>query len=496
MSELAPPLAPGVRRSRRLDVVRQREKQIAVLQLQQRLEIAALTKEDLGGLSARYVGDEVGLQLDLSPRQGRNVVERAQMLADFPAAHAKIADGTWLMPHADAVVDELGGTGLAHAQQDEVLDLVLERCAGRRTPWELRNAVRSAVLVLFPEAAVERARKAAEDRGVRCYPERGGASLLAFGPAQRVAEIMACLDTMAGSCEPDDPRGLDARRFDTLHSLVCGRAQPGQWQAQLLITLASADGQDELPAEVVGFGPVTAEEGRQIIASGAELRRVVVDEHGQLVAVDDKVHKADLAPPSAPERVPAAPTGDAESDAVLEPDEDPVDAFDTDWVAANTDHDRTVRDLDRQARMPAPVGPTVAPSYPARGWTAGGLARAFARIRSDEVRCLDLSTSSYAPTRRLKRHLERRDKTCIWPGCPRLAKHSDKDHLIPWPRGSTSEKNLADECQHHHQAKHDCFTVVRLNDGTFRWTTPCGKEYDRAPRPVLDAWPFRELHRT
>lgn len=79
----------------------------------------------------------------------------------------------------------------------------------------------------------------------------------------------------------------------------------------------------------------------------------------------------------------------------------------------------------------------------------------------------------------------------IWPGCPRLAKHCDKDHLIPWPRGSTTEKNLADECEHHHQAKHDCFTVVRLSDGTFRWTTPCGKEYDRAPRPVLDAWPFR-----
>src|SRR5690242_7489232 len=130
MSELAPPLTPRVRRSRRLDVVRQREEQIAVLQLQQRLEIAALAKEDLGGLTARYVGDEVGLLLDVSPRQGSNVVDRAQMLADFPAVHARIADGTWLMPHAEAALDELVGTGLLREQQDEVLDLVLSRCAG------------------------------------------------------------------------------------------------------------------------------------------------------------------------------------------------------------------------------------------------------------------------------------------------------------------------------------------------------------------------------
>jgi hypothetical protein len=498
-------------------VVRRREEQIAVLQLQQRLEIAALAREDLGGLTARYVGDEIGLLLDKSPRQGHNVVEGAQLFADFPAVHARIADGTWLMPHADAVVDELVCTELTRAQQDEVLDLVLERCSGRRTPWELRSAVRSAVLVLFPEATVDRAKKAAADRDVRCHAERGGASLLAFGPAQEVAEMMACLDTMAGPCEADDARSIAQRRFDVLHSLVCGRVQPGQWQAQVLITLASAEGQDELPAEVVGLGSITAAEGRAIIAGGAELRRVVMDDHGQLVTVDDKVHRPDLAPPVGPERIPAAPTHDDESDELLEPDEDPVDAFDTDWVDANTDGGRVIQELDRQSRMraPAPVdlgshanaggqedlGPgagagapaetPLAPSYPAYGWSAAALALAFHRIRTGVVHQADLSTSSYAATRRLKRHLELRDKTCIWPGCPRLAKHSDKDHLIPWPRGSTSEKNLADECEHHHQAKHDCFTVVRLSDGTFRWTTPCGKEYDRAPRPVLDAWLFR-----
>jgi hypothetical protein len=493
MSELAPPPAPGARRSRKLDEVRRRAEQISILEAQQRLDIAALAIEDLGGLTARYVGDEIGLLLEKSPRQGRNVLECAQMFTDFPAVHAKVGDGTWLIHHADAVIEELIGTELDRSQQDDVLELVLSRCSGSRTPWELRAAVRSAVLVLFPEAAVDRAKKAAADRDVCSYLDRGGASLLAFGPAQQIAEMMACLDTMSDPCEPGDERGVKQRRFDTLHDLVCGRQQPSQWQAQLLITLGSAEGEDELPAEVVGLGSITAAEGREVIAKGAELRRVVVDGNGRLVAVDDTLLRPDLAPPPSPEGVPAAPTHDAESDALLEPDEEPLDAADTDWVEANTDHDRVVRDLDRlpsaqlrvrgvaTARIPRPEG----------GWTAGGLARALHRVRTDPVRPVDLSTSAYAPTRRLKRHLERRDKTCIWPGCPRRARYCDKDHLIPFPRGSTTERNLADECEHHHQAKHDCFTVVRIDDGTFRWTTPCGKQYERAPRPVLDAWLFR-----
>jgi hypothetical protein len=112
-------------------------------------------------------------------------------------------------------------------------------------------------------------------------------------------------------------------------------------------------------------------------------------------------------------------------------------------------------------------------------------------MSTEPVRHLDLHTDAYAVPARLKRHLVLRDRTCVFPGCPRPALRCDKDHLIPWPRGSTSEDNLADECEHHHQGKHDCLTVQRLPDGTFRWTTPSGLSADRPPRPVLDAWTYR-----
>jgi hypothetical protein len=120
---------------------------------------------------------------------------------------------------------------------------------------------------------------------------------------------------------------------------------------------------------------------------------------------------------------------------------------------------------------------------------------ALGKIRTEPVRAVDLHSDAYAVPRRLKRHLELRDRTCVFPGCPRKAIRCDKDHLIPWPRGSTSERNLANECEHHHLGKHDCLTVERLPDGTCRWTTPCGVTADRPPRPVLDAWTYRTLER-
>jgi hypothetical protein len=125
-------------------------------------------------------------------------------------------------------------------------------------------------------------------------------------------------------------------------------------------------------------------------------------------------------------------------------------------------------------------------------WTPAGFATALHQIRTAAVRRVDLSTDAYRPAKALKRHLEARDRTCLFPGCPRLAAKCDKDHLIPWPRGRTEEGNLFDECDHHHHGKHEHFTVTLLADGTVRWIAPCGVYADRPPRPVLEHWRYRK----
>jgi hypothetical protein len=355
--------------------------------------------------------------------------------------------------------------------------------------------------VLFPDHAARRAEQAVRDRDVRAYCEQpGSAELLAHGPVQQVAAMMASLEVLSWPPAPGDERTAAQRRFDALYELVCGRARPGQWQAQVLVGVDTVAGADELPAEIPGFGPVPAPVARQLIAAGAELRRVVVDEHGQLVAVDPTVHRPDLAPAA-----PAAtgwPVADQDEPEPVEPDPDAPSSEDLAWLEEHTDRQQVYAAEDatraraaraaRRAASPSPPAPATpadavpvaAPAEP--GWSEGALARALHRLRTDPVTSVDLSTETYAVPVRLKRHLVLRDRTCVFPGCTRRAEQCDKDHLDPWPRGRTSEPNLANECEHHHQAKHDRFRVQRLPDGTFRWTTPAGHTFDRPPRPVLD----------
>jgi hypothetical protein len=79
-----------------------------------------------------------------------------------------------------------------------------------------------------------------------------------------------------------------------------------------------------------------------------------------------------------------------------------------------------------------------------------------------------------------------RAQPCVFPTCNRRAKDCDLDHLRAWQDGGeTNPENLASECPRHHQVKHEAeWTVKRLPDGTVRWTSPTGHEYNRPFDPL------------
>jgi hypothetical protein len=83
--------------------------------------------------------------------------------------------------------------------------------------------------------------------------------------------------------------------------------------------------------------------------------------------------------------------------------------------------------------------------------------------------------------------------TCTFPGCPKLARACQNDHLTPWPTGKTHLDNIASECIHHHQSKtQKYFTVTRTSSGSqsgsVHWTTKNGHTTTREPRPLLRGW--------
>lgn len=88
---------------------------------------------------------------------------------------------------------------------------------------------------------------------------------------------------------------------------------------------------------------------------------------------------------------------------------------------------------------------------------------------------LELSTTSYQPTKPIWRTVVARDRTCVWPGCCRPSVESQLDHRNPYPDGDTSTTNLWPLCLRHHRAKHtQGYTCWIEPDGTYCFQTRHG----------------------
>lgn len=115
-------------------------------------------------------------------------------------------------------------------------------------------------------------------------------------------------------------------------------------------------------------------------------------------------------------------------------------------------------------------------------------APSFTRLLTHPVSgvVLDLDRTTYRAPADLKRWLEVADQTCRFPGCGRLARHSDLDHTVDFQfGGTTSAANLAHLCRHHHRLKHMTrWEVTRDPEEINRlsWTSPTGhRQIDEAP---------------
>ena len=128
-----------------------------------------------------------------------------------------------------------------------------------------------------------------------------------------------------------------------------------------------------------------------------------------------------------------------------------------------------------------PDGSVIAVSDPIRTGRAKLAPRLLHKLTQPPI-LRDLTGSGYVFPPRVKRFLEARDRTCVFIGCGRPARRTDKDHRHPWPQGPTSADNGQCLCRHHHRAKHTLFTVLRDPDGTHIWITRGGWQFRRQPK--------------
>ena len=106
-------------------------------------------------------------------------------------------------------------------------------------------------------------------------------------------------------------------------------------------------------------------------------------------------------------------------------------------------------------------------------------------IVDHEGRALHDGTTRRRPSTALRRHVEARDTTCVFPGCRMPSVDCDLDHTKRWiDGGTTCECNQAPLCRHNHITKDTHgWTYQRLPNGNYQWTSKLGHTYTTSGIP-------------
>lgn len=98
-------------------------------------------------------------------------------------------------------------------------------------------------------------------------------------------------------------------------------------------------------------------------------------------------------------------------------------------------------------------------------------------------RPVDTILTRRRPTQPMRRQVETRDQTCVFPGCRTPATGCDLDHRTPYAQGGLTHPHHLDPlCRHDHVIHHKAGWTRHPNpDGSHTWHSPLGATYTRPP---------------
>jgi len=405
----------------------------------------SITAEVAGVLAeSRHAADAMlGLAHDLEVK----LPGTAAAFRDGILRQSKVA----IIARATAVLDPAE----ARAAEQKVLDR-----AGRLTPGGLRAAIARAVMEVAPKKAKKRREVGARFARVEQWAEDSGNAALA---ARELApdEVVAADQRITAWAQELRKAGLegdmDVLRARAYLDLLLGKdSRPGQdgaaspaggfaGRVALTVPLATLTRRADRPGELAGLGPVDPWLARDLANAAAASPKTtwcvtVTDRQGHAVA-----HGCARPEPKR-HRKRAGPEGQ----------DGPGFAF------APTAEPGTWR-----LRVPG-TGPNLL-------------------VRFDPIdtgRCDHrFQAKGHDPGVKLRHLTQVRYATCTGPGCRRPAATCDFEHNIPYEAGGrTCLCNGGPKCRQDHRLKQDSrWTVDQLPDGTFRWTTPTGRQYTTEP---------------
>jgi hypothetical protein len=276
----------------RIDLLVAFERHIALLQAAQQQVLASLDGRALdwsGKKLIDYTREQVGAALRLSPGTAERRLSIARTLAErLPATLNLLRSGRLTYLHAMKLAEAV--TPFDEQTTAKIEERVLTRAA-EQTLAQFGASLRRAVIAADPRRAEQRHQDAIEARQVVFTPQDDGITeLWALLPAEGAALIEAVLNSLASG--QTDTRSADQRRADALIDVftrVLGDPalpeQHGQRAAiNITVGLSTLLGCDEQPAELDGYGPITAALARHLATDPTGTwRRLLTDHTGQLL---------------------------------------------------------------------------------------------------------------------------------------------------------------------------------------------------------------------
>ncbi|MGV9796868.1 DUF222 domain-containing protein [Mycobacterium sp. NPDC003449] len=269
------------------------------------LDTARHAAESAAGIPLRRrgrgLGAEIGLARQDSPTRGTQHLNDARILVhDLPHTLAALRSGTLTEWRAQLIVREA-----ACLSPDDRRRLDDELCADTTAllglgDTRVRASAKEIVCRLDPQAVIDRATRAPEDRDVRFRPAPDAMAIVtAVLPAADAATVQATLSQAADECS--DGRNRGQAMADTFVARVTGRdtATPIPVTVSLVLSDETLLGGSAQPAHLSGYGPIPATMARRMIEravvnddSWASLRRLYArPDTGALVAMESRARR-------------------------------------------------------------------------------------------------------------------------------------------------------------------------------------------------------------
>ena len=283
----------------RVDLLAVLEEQRRWFEAAQLRVLAAMQERDTSQLGLAQESVSLALQVPLRTAQGK-LAQARTLVAELPKTLAAVAGGSISGEHARVLAEAVwqlpNDPGLPPALEQAVLPPLLDgRCV---TVSQFRQRVRRAAMRLDPATAEQRHQRALADRTVRYQPEEDGMASLSVLLGAPEAQLIYTRLTAAATLLPaDDPRTLDQQRADllvdaVLSGLPADELPTLQGRRPAIQVVVSADtllNLDDQPAQLTGYGPITAQAARRLAAdeSGTWRRLLTDSDTGALLDIGE-----------------------------------------------------------------------------------------------------------------------------------------------------------------------------------------------------------------